>query len=580
MTGLDPSIVAAIEAGRTVVVADPHRATALRLAWARASLARGARVWRTPDILTFSAWLERAWRGAASTAVAGRHVLTRSQQRAVWESALAGLDPGRGDASALEDFAAALMPAAERAVQWLLPLARSAVTDEERLLVAALQAVRQACGARGWVALPLLAPDEWPDSMAGPAPLFAGLPSLSPWQQALAQRLGWQQETLLAGDPPPRAQVRRHAADGPAAELQSCAAWCRRQLAERPGRRLLVVSAYRESGLADQAQALWRTLAAAGPELPDADRARWLAVEGGEPLRDTGLVGDALQALALLEERVETRALLQVIASPYFDWGDLATRVALQDWLGQVGLAHWSDGALRDALQAVAERVPVAVRLGEWLAAGEQLLRGAGRQRAVVWAERASQWLAQAGFAVAAPLGSADQQRLQRWSALLDELAMLDAVQGALGFGAMRARLGQLAGQAQHQPATGDAAITFSGSLQDPVCDYDGIWVLGLAESRWPEAPRPDPVIALAEQRRSGWAEAGARERRLAAHWVLQRWQARTGELWLSHALREGDLPTWPSVLLAPFAQASAGAAADLPPAAPVAPLESVDDRH
>ena len=79
---------------------------------------------------------------------------------------------------------------------------------------------------------------------------------------------------------------------------------------------------------------------------------------------------------------------------------------------------------------------------------------------------------------------------------------------------------------------------------------YDGIWVLGLTESRWPAPPRPDSSIALDEQRRAGWPEAGVSQRRAQALWALARWRARTSELVLSYPAREGDLTHRPSRLV------------------------------
>jgi RecB family exonuclease len=110
-------------------------------------------------------------------------------------------------------------------------------------------------------------------------------------------------------------------------------------------------------------------------------------------------------------------------------------------------------------------------------------------------------------------------------------------------------RLRQLATASRHQVASGDAAITLSGTLADPVCDYDGIWVLGLAESRWPAPPRPDPYVPLREQREHHWPEAGVAERRAQALWALSRWQRRTRELVLSYPQTEGEIHHRPTAL-------------------------------
>src|SRR5690606_18788991 len=122
------------------------------------------------------------------------------------------------------------------------------------------------------------------------------------------------------------------------------------------------------------------------------------------------------------------------------------------------------------------------------------------------------------------------------------EFAALDAVLAPMSGSMALQRLRRLAAQARHQPASADAAITFSTHLADPVAHYDGIWVLGLAEGRWPAPPRPDAWIALSEQRRAGWPEAGVTQRREQSLWALECWRRRARQLVLSHPLREGDL--------------------------------------
>ncbi|HMA12908.1 MAG TPA: PD-(D/E)XK nuclease family protein, partial [Steroidobacteraceae bacterium] len=167
----------------------------------------------------------------------------------------------------------------------------------------------------------------------------------------------------------------------------------------------------------------------------------------------------------------------------------------------------------------------------------------------VEWARRFSQWLGAAGFGRGAGLDSRDAQRLQRWNELLDEFAALDSIgEPPVSAAALDELLG-LADQSRHAARTGDAAITLTAERGAPLAGCDGIWVLGLAEQRWPEPPRPDPYVPLAEQRRCGWDEAGARQRLEQAQWSLRQWRAATHALVLSYPRLEGDVHHRPSAL-------------------------------
>jgi ATP-dependent helicase/nuclease subunit B len=523
-------------------VPSAQRATALRYAWARHQLAQGAAVWRTPQILTWDGWLAAQWRAAAlQNLVPGRQLLDASQERMLWEAALQQL--GGDDPAALLPHAAPLMRAAATANQSLLPLARMAVTEEEQLLVAALRAVQEECERRGVLALDLAPPGDFGFMAHVPAPRILGQQQLTPWQQRL-QELCWPgEELLLQGNcaaTAPRLQRAAHLE----AEISACAQWCRERLAADGTRRLLVVSAWQDPGTHTQGELLWRAIAG-GSGATDA-RHTWLAVEGGEALHHQALVSDALAALSLGGKWIETGSLLQLLVSPYFAFGTTAECCALQSRLGMWGMARWRLAALRQALTSTT--LPAAARLLSWLE-DVQVQLTAGARTATQWAECFTRCLNVAGFARHGALDSSDAQRLARWGELLDEFAGLDATLAPLGAADAVETLQRLAMQAVHQVATGDAAITFTTRMHDPLIRYDGIWVMGLTESRWPPAPRPDPYVPLLAQRHAQWPAAGVSQRLQAASWLQQRWQQCTSELVQSHARQEGDVLHRPSAL-------------------------------
>ena len=488
----------------------------------------------------------------------------------LWESVLQQLAAAGDDPELLRPHAAALMRSAARATQSLLTLSRSAMTEEETLLATALRAVRGLCADRGLLSLNLAPPEELGFLARCIPPAIAGQPRLTPLQQRL-QELYWSDASLLLEPEPGRAAPSLLATAHLEAEIAACARWCRQMLQRDGAQRLLVISTWSDPGAHTQGALLWREFAGDSAAVSDEQRRMLLAVEGGEPLHHQALVADALVALAALDEWIDTQALLRLLRSPYFDFGSAAECSALQTTLGSWGLARWSALALDEALASQATRQPAAARLQGWLNDARRLLRESSQRMATGWAESYSQCLHLAGFAASAALESRDAQRLARWGELLDEFAGLDAVTTPLNAAAALAALRQLALQSTHQSATGDAAITLSTQLHDPVVRYDGIWVLGLTENRWPEPPRPDPYIALSEQRRCHWPEAGVTQRLQAARWLLGRWQASTDQLTLSFALQEGDVRHRPSAAVPVAAEAW-----QTPLPAPADPLQSV----
>jgi ATP-dependent helicase/nuclease subunit B len=551
---MDATIVAAIEAGRSIIVPDAQCAAALRLGYARYQQARGCSVWQTPDILPWDAYLAQQLRKALASGrkVAAHLLLSRSQERAVWEQILDEMGNDSDVDQDLRSHVGLLQRAAQRASQSVLPLERSAITEEEQLLASAVARFRARCAERGWLSLRLALPAQLDFLEGSFAPLFVGQMRLTALQSHLIAR-HWPVESALVAVPTaekcmPSVVLARDLQQ----EWACCAAWCREQLALNPASRLLVITAYGEWSLSTQSGWLWREFAArTAQQLALAPDPRYLAVEGGQALSKLPLISDALNALRLLQEQdSESVAITQLLLSPYFRLGQPNAMVALEYSLRQYELARWPRAVLHATLGAKYADNPAAAALAAWLGAGRSQLAAPARRSAGQWAAALSLSLQDAGFATQR-LHSSEQQRLNRWQELLDEFAALDAVAPALTLGAALSRIGQLAETAQHQAASSDAAITLSRRLSDPVAQYDGIYVVGLSETRWPEPPRPDPFVAAEEQRKHAWPESNVTQRLAQAQWSLSCWQARTSQLVLSYAAQEGDITHRPSALLA-----------------------------
>jgi ATP-dependent helicase/nuclease subunit B len=546
---MEPGIAAALASGRVLIVPSAQRAAALRWNWARVQLAEGRSVWSTPEVMTWDAWLEAQWEKArlAGRVAAGTRRLNRSQQLQLWQRVLGSIEDRFGAASDLALHAAALMRSAALAVQWQLPLSRLAVTDEEKLLVEALAEAREWCRQHDCIALSLCTPAQLAQFMAGPAPLIAGQRQLTALQQALGEQC-WPGERLLhEGNCDAQAGVRLVSAGSPDGEIRACARWCEQQLAVDPQRRLLVISAATGASADAQGMLLARELCAGTDQAPEAMlQAGLLAVEGGVALAHQQLVADALCALRLLKEPLAFDDLGRVLDSPYLAWGDASGQLALRRNLSRPGFAQWPVAALDDALARLVDGCPTAEPFAAWLKQARAWPRRASR---VEWAQRFSQWLGAARFARRLTLDTRDAQRLQRWNELLDEFAALDSMGDPLPITAAVQELQRLAEAARHAARTGDAAITLTAERGAPLARYDGIWVMGLVEQRWPEPPRPDPYVPLSEQRRCGWDEAGAKQRLQQAQWALEQWRACASELVLSHPQLEGDVHHRPSAL-------------------------------
>ncbi len=564
---MDASVAAALASGRSVIVPSPQRAAALALAWARTQLAAQRSVWSSPDILTWDAWLQREWQHAAALGQVPAELicLGSGQELLVWQAVLDDLEPGAG----LRQFAPELMRAAARATQEGVRIGSQTGSEEEQLLVRALPRVRERCKHASLVALALQPLESLQQFVHSAAPLFIGQQRMTCMQAALALRK-WPATQMLANPPAvnPTPQFVRAASFE--AEVCAAADWCHGLLGQDGSRRLLIVSALSKPGLPALGNLLWRALSAdTAQQIATVRDPAMLAIEGGESLLEHGLIADALDALQLMRDPVEMTHLGRVLLSPYFGVGTDGARARLEMELRDRGRARWATTDLKSTLYALGNKHPAAAALAEWLSQVSRL-PGARAAPASSWAREFSACLARCRFAAATQLDSRDAQRLERWNELLDELASLDCVTQPMSAGPALEQLRLLAARGRHRAASGDAAITLTDDLGDPVTGYDGIWVLGLAESRWPRPPRPNPFVPLSEQRRCDWPEATVTQRLEQARWAQQCWGARTSRLVLSYPAMEGDVHHRPSSLL-PAPAASWASASTVSPALRIA---------
>lgn len=546
---IDVEIAAALSGGRTVIVPSRQRAAALALCWARARIRAGEALWSTPDILGFDAWLAREWQRARDThGGPAPQLLSRAQERRIWSQELEALER-EGAGQDLGAHVAALMRAASRARRDLVEPHRHAASSEERLLARALERVDRRCAAEGWW-IPALARPADLSELAVEAPCFAGFDAVPKLALAIPALAG---EVTRPALPQSNAQTRRFIAADARAEVLAAADWCRAQLREDPSRRLLVVLRAGTLDLDLAGAMLWSRLSegtrAGLGDPPDPDL---LTIEGGVPLSRVPLIRDALAALELGEGNIPFAALSRLLLSPWFDVMPAGEAARLECALREWPVSRYAPEALLRALERQAPRVAGSATLAAGLAALFAALDGA-RAGAGVWAARFNGALRALGFPGRQALDSRDAQRLARWNELLDEFATLEAVSASMSAGQALAQLAQLARHGRHEAASADAAITLTSDAADPVVPYDGIWVMGLNETAWPEPPRPDPFVALLEQRERQWPEASVALRRKQALGELAAWQARTPHLVLSHAAWAGDVHQRASPLIAGF---------------------------
>jgi probable DNA repair protein len=548
---LPPQLEAALSAAQTVVVPTAQRAAALRLAVASRHLAAGRRAFRTPDVRSFGGWLR------------GQPALLRrlgaGEEWLLWRAAVASAT-ARLSLPNIAGLVEALRSSAGLLGEWRIPpgaLLQSG-TPEAALLAEVLALMDTRLGelsaVASWHAL-----EELADAPPRRVPRFAGFAYVTPAQRALLSAWGGRGGAAPEPDcsfaPAPTAVAR---ASDPQQELAMSAQWCRERLTAQPDARLLVIV----PDLAQRHTQVRRLFDAAldpaylARGAADVEAAPY-ALEGGQSLLGYAPVAEGLQTLQLLSSDVELAAVSQWLRGSFWARPTAGVRAQLDVWLRTVVPPRLN---ARQLLQALRAAPPALLAHADELSAAlEQMLdalRGETRAALSVWSGRFAQVLARCGLdpKTARQRSSHTQQVLQRLDELLQECGACSSALGVFDKTEALAVFTQLLARTQFEPATGDAAVTLTAALDDPIVRYDGIWVSGLHAGAIPERARFDPFIPAELQRRAGMIAADAAALVTQARQALSRLRCCSRETIFSWPAHAEDLERVVSPLLAPYA--------------------------
>ena len=576
-----PEVLAALDAGATVVTSGERLARAVRLAHGEVRLAAGAQAWERPDALSYGAFLNRLYDAAAAMALdAGEpppRRLTQAAAEALWEEAV------RDSGAVLLQTAAAAREAQgawEACIAYRLPLERIAASGDPDAEAFAAWAERFRARTRELGCLEDARLTDWLATRlregrlaAAKDLVFIGFDELTPQQRELLESLRGANARVrvLTMEAPAPAVGRRTVCEDVAAEMRAAARWARALLEREPAARIGIVA----RDLAACRGALARALDDA--LCPAASTGEMLArpydLSLGLPLAAFPAVHAAGAALELLRRRLPFATASLLLRSPFFAAAeserDARARVELQlrerqsEALTPQELAAFAAGLprFRQLLQAVAEiqaALPARQAPSAWGASFRAVLTACG------WpGERA--------------LDSREYQAVTAWRELLGSLAQLDAALGPVGLNEALARLRRLAEESIFQPAAEDAPVQVVGLLETAGLGFDHLWLMGMSDDAWPASPRPMAFIPPPLQREYALPHASAALELGFAERITARLLASAADVVASSPAREADQELRASPLIAALEPALV---ADLPQASAAAYRERLQEEY
>jgi ATP-dependent helicase/nuclease subunit B len=539
----------AVAAGHTVLAPNTELAAALFDAVERAYRDAGRDVWPTPRVRDFGSWLREKHVGRQFTDAALPRVLSDIDERELWRAVIDSSDVGR---DLVEPTGAARAARrARRAIhEYGIPLRaiadHASASEESRVFLDWNRQFGERCRQ-----LDCISSDE----LLGQTP-----PSAEPitwiespvWRPMARQWLQRHGRMLAPPGKVPRTACRLNATS-PAAELAAIADWALENLrsSERfrawicvpdlSPRRAEVVDAF-DAALAPQRF----TLSESSGEAP-------YAVAGGTPLAEFAPVRAALETLAA-----------SVGPVPFERFSALVRAPELQSSAAEAGAAALLDLQLRKQGPSEAD-LPTWLALSERMAAAQgigspalQRLQGAlraledlrGNHPISRWVPAWITALEWGPWALRHRWSSVEYQAAERFRELLGQLATADSFFGTHSRASAQRILRRAAHDTAFQVQTGVPPIWVSGQLIDPWLNYDGLWVSGCNDQRWPPPVMPVPLIPVRLQREFGVIAAAPESQMRFAFDLQHRWAARAAQCMFSYADPGDGRSAAPSPLL------------------------------
>jgi probable DNA repair protein len=497
-------LLEALQSGATVVTANNRLARSLAYAYGREQQRTGAQAWPSPDVVSWTTWLQQLW--LISELEGGRAIEVRrisdTDATVLWEEIV------RKDQGEFGGFSGAVFAnkawkllcewQAVAAPEWI----SAGLSPDQQIFLRWLGVYRNRLIAEGWVDGAALAAELFTDVESGifddiGSLIFAGFDVWTPARIALKNAFAQRGVEVSVAPAIPVGNVTsaRIECANDIDELIQAARWARSQIESDPENDVCVIVRDLDTRAAEARRVFmnvfcpdWRTRAS--HTLP-------VNFSYGDVLLDQPRVGAALNLLWLAEGDTGYQRFSLALRSTFLAGGRSEANeraqldLYLRDRLGAICV-------LKDVAYLAKKRAPEMADLLGKLADAKTF----GKQNLAEWADWITSVLKTVGWPGDDTLDSMAYQELEAWHQLLRDFAASAKVHEKTALPQALALLERLAGGRLYQPEGGVGVVQVMGVLEAAGHEFDRLWVTGMSAEDWPPAGNPNPLIPFELQRR------------------------------------------------------------------------------
>lgn len=563
----------------TLVTVNRRLARYLTAGYTAYQLNEGHTAWETPEIIPFSVWLQRIYdqaalaacaRGAATLPV----LLTPVQELRVWENVIDESAYGKGLLQ-IPEAAKIAMQAWEICASWRLPMNEisQAAPDDTLAFLAWADQFQSKCRENQWQDNERLGDavaDLFRSLLIRPpeALVMAGFDELSPLEKSVIDAAcAYGAELYALAPPSPNHTLVKQAFADTESEMTAAAKWVRARLEQNPAGRIGVI-VFDLASVREKVIRIFDDVLHPGLVLSIKNpQSRIYNVSLGQSLSRYPVVADALLFLHMacsqnvapnVTPNVTIDEYSQWLRSPFWAGGEkeFTARAILDAEIRKIGDTDIPIRRFMELSKKISSRIwgdpgNIAVLLGcmhRWMDVIEKIPES---QKPSFWAETFARLLDTAGWPGDRTLESDEYQSISAWQDSLRRFAEMDLVMPDMDMAFAFADFKRMVDNTIFQPESTNAPVQVMGLLEPAGEAFDFLWIMGLHEERWPQPPRPNPLLPVGAQRRHNVPHASVEREYGFARQILNRLLASAGQIMVSYPVSDGETELFPSSLIA-----------------------------
>jgi ATP-dependent helicase/nuclease subunit B len=554
-----------IEQGFTLVTPTKRLGRALQQHYISEQLSAGEKVWETPDILPWAAWILRSWDDFAAQQEQVPLLLNGQQQQWIWQKIVTE-----------SSFAAGFLQpaaAANRAYeawkimrQWQLQSFPEDLwlNNDAFAFQSWVKTFQQQCKKHHWLDAASLEGyllnevPIWAKNSATKISLV-GFDELTPVQEALLEAMkgaGCEiKHVIEAVETRQDTEIIKSDYADTRHEIKAIAHWLREQLKRDNSVSIGIVVPKMES-LRTNIENIFDDVLTPGNLFSDDGEAhnnRPYNLSLGKPLSEYPIIHTAFAILGLEKKTIELEDLGALLRSPFLGGAEseMIARAKLDAHLREQGEPEIFLTILQQYMEKDeywSEHCPQLIAsLQKWREVFQSLMR---KQSCTEWIESFISLLNTFSWPGERPIQGDEYQTMEAWKGLLDQFASLDLVSGELTYNGALSLLQRLAHEQTYQVESEEVPVQVMGLLEAAGMQFDQLWVMGLHEETWPSPARANPFIPIKLQRQENMPHASAERELEYARRITMRLAASANKVIFSSPLSEAGRELRPSPLL------------------------------